>query len=1073
MVKWAQGERRPLPGAPRPPQRRPEVLLALLLLLQAAVFLPTATADPAPHPGPEEGSEEEGDGPLTGVPDNSPPIILEDPQDAYVIKNKPATLSCRAAHALKVTFKCNGGPPAPESQTETSFVDPMTGVRVVEVQMEVERSMVEGVEGFDDSGYGCHCVAWSSRGLTPSKTAKVATAYLRRYFQEPPYSQSVPLEQHVELRCLPPLGRPHPTVTWLKDSVPIDLEKQPSYKISSEGSLLILSARPEDSANYTCEAENVAAKRVSEPAILKVYVDGGWSSWSSWSACSNRCGRGMQRRTRTCSAPTPQNGGAACQGLAVQKTDCSHLCPAVDGAWASWSSWSTCGPDCRHHRQRSCSSPAPLHGGRYCPGDDFTSANCTGGMCRNGRGPSGRMYGDKSTTEEATAAAVQQDITLIVVLAVLVPLVLLLLVVVFRKFNRKDRQDGPMYEIAASDYPMPFYSDTTKKLKGLAPDLTQGVGMAPLPPTGLPLCYDHAYSDPASVSSGHKSNGGLVGSVYEEHYSAPASGRGASGSVTPASEHHYDVPHLRPSHDSPAPSEACHLLPPRALATPTVEGSGGGRGLDSPMSSLEKPPRSDSPASLSSDATSNSRPTSASCSEAARESQPPKEVTMGEGSSAWGTVTSAGGRLIVAEHGVVLTIPSGALPADARQQFYVTVDSCAGNTPALTDRQTLLSPVVCCGLVGGGSLLKPAVLSFEHCASLQHATWQLHIFSTQVSNTHTASSTSSGSSSSPPNSSSGGEEPWTRLITMGEERIDTPVFTQLDGAQVHMMTELMQKFVLVGESAGSNAAVKQVKVVTSAPPPTPAGTLTVTLHVMQDTSAALACVTQQEKRRGASLLDKPKMMLLQDCGANLCLTLDDLGPGWRIRPGHQYKEISFEKLWGAKNDPVSISFTLERTEGSSAPLACRMVAQQKGSSTHRQVIRINSDFPYAPVTASPAHLAPRTSTVTSSSGFSSLVELTPEPGVFRLPQRLRWELCRCLDPPNARGNDWRMLAARLNVDRYLNYFACKESPTEHILDLWEARHREPNAVTDLLNVLRVMGRPDAAHILESHAGAWI
>lgn len=57
--------------------------------------------------------------------------------------------------------------------------------------------------------------------------------------------------------------------------------------------------------------------------------------------------------------------------------------------------------------------------------------------------------------------------------------------------------------------------------------------------------------------------------------------------------------------------------------------------------------------------------------------------------------------------------------------------------------------------------------------------------------------------------------------------------------------------------------------------------------------------------------------------------------------------------------------------------------------------------------------------------------------------------------------------------RYLNYFACKESPTEHILDLWEARHREPNAVTDLLNVLRVMGRPDAAHILESHAGAWI
>lgn len=75
-----------------------------------------------------------------------------------------------------VTFKCNGGHPAPESQTETSFVDPMTGVRVVEVQMTVERSVVESVADFDESGYACHCVAWSSRGLTPSKTAKVATA---------------------------------------------------------------------------------------------------------------------------------------------------------------------------------------------------------------------------------------------------------------------------------------------------------------------------------------------------------------------------------------------------------------------------------------------------------------------------------------------------------------------------------------------------------------------------------------------------------------------------------------------------------------------------------------------------------------------------------------------------------------------------------------------------------------------------------------------------------------------------------------------------------------------------------
>ncbi|XP_069999606.1 netrin receptor UNC5C isoform X2 [Penaeus vannamei] len=1060
MVRWVLGVRCPLHGAPCPPRHLLSVLLPLLMLSLVPLAPPTA-ADPAPGQGSAENDAESG-GPLAEVPDNSPPIILDEPQDAYVIKNKPAILTCRAAHALKVNFKCTGAEPGPEAETVTSFVDPMTGVRVMEGQLQIERRLVE--ESFDDSDYGCYCVAWSSRGETKSKTARVATAYLRRYFEEPPYSQSVPLGKHVELRCLPPDGRPPPATTWLKNNVPISLEDNPSYKISSEGSLLILSARPENSANYTCVAENVAAKRVSETARLKVYVDGSWSTWSSWSSCSNRCGRGVQRRTRTCSAPAPMHGGAACIGTAVQKADCSHLCPAVDGSWASWSSWSTCGPDCRHHRQRVCSAPPPQHGGRYCAGEDIDSSNCTGGMCRNGRGSSVRMYGDKSATEEATAAAVQQDITLIVVLAVLVPLVLLLLVVVFRKFNRKDRQDGPMYEIAASDYPMPFYSDTAKKLKGLAPDLTQGVGMAPLPPTALPPCYDHAYSDPASVSSGHKSSVGVVGSMYEEHYSAPASGGGPSGSATPASEHHYDVPHLRPSHDSPAPSEACHLLPSRALATPTLDGSVGSRCLDSPMSSLEKPPRSDSPASLSSNATSSSRPTSAS--DGGRESQPPKELLSADG-AAWGVMTAAGGRLVVGEYGVVLTVPEGALPPEARQQMYIGVMPNA-HVPKLTDRQTLLSPVVSCGPTSV-NLLKPAVLSFEHCASLQHAAWQIHVFASPAPPpVGTASSASSASTSS-----FFGDESWTRLITIGEERIDTPVFTQLDGAQVHMMTESLRQFVLVGESAGSNAAVKQVKVVAAAPPPTPSGTLTVTIHVMQDTTAALAYVTSKERRRGASLLDKPKMLLLQDCGANLCLTLDDLAPGWRIRPGQHYQEISFEGIWGAKSETVSTTFTLERSEGTAAALACRVVAQQKGSSAHRQLIRINSDFPYAPVTASPAHMAPRTSTVTSSSGCSSLVTLTPEPGAFRLPQRLRWELCRCLDPPNARGNDWRMLAARLNVDRYLNYFACKSSPTEHILDLWEARHREPTALTDLLNVLRVMGRPDAAHILESHAGAWI
>lgn len=39
--------------------------------------------------------------------------------------------------------------------------------------------------------------------------------------------------------------------------------------------------------------------------------------------------------------------------------------------------------------------------------------------------------------------------------------------------------------------------------------------------------------------------------------------------------------------------------------------------------------------------------------------------------------------------------------------------------------------------------------------------------------------------------------------------------------------------------------------------------------------------------------------------------------------------------------------------------------------------------------------------------------------LLRLPHHVRKRLCQFLDPPNSRGNDWRMLAQQLQVDRYV------------------------------------------------------
>ena len=101
----------------------------------------------------------------------------------------------------------------------------------------------------------------------------------------------------------------------------------------------------------------------------------------------------------------------------------------------------------------------------------------------------------------------------------------------------------------------------------------------------------------------------------------------------------------------------------------------------------------------------------------------------------------------------------------------------------------------------------------------------------------------------------------------------------------------------------------------------------------------------------------------------------------------------------------------------------------------------------------------------SSSGCSSLGS-TPatEAAPFRIPLMVKQSLARLLDPASAA--DWRELAGRLGVTHFTAFFSSQPSPTEAILDLWEARNRESTAVAGLVNTLRGMGRHDAAQVLD-------
>ena len=57
-------------------------------------------------------------------------------------------------------------------------------------------------------------------------------------------------------------------------------------------------------------------------------MDGKWSSWTRWTPCSRTCGRGEQRRTRTCTNPPAAHGGLECSGERFQTNKCFlRRCP--------------------------------------------------------------------------------------------------------------------------------------------------------------------------------------------------------------------------------------------------------------------------------------------------------------------------------------------------------------------------------------------------------------------------------------------------------------------------------------------------------------------------------------------------------------------------------------------------------------------------------------------------------------------------------------------------------------------------------------------------------------------------
>lgn len=104
---------------------------------------------------------------------SSLPVFLVEPQNTYVIKNRPAVLQCKASHAFQISFKCSGGNKPPLTTLET-HVDPHTGVQLQEATTTITREVVD--EFFGRGPFKCDCHARSSRGVVKTQPATIQVA---------------------------------------------------------------------------------------------------------------------------------------------------------------------------------------------------------------------------------------------------------------------------------------------------------------------------------------------------------------------------------------------------------------------------------------------------------------------------------------------------------------------------------------------------------------------------------------------------------------------------------------------------------------------------------------------------------------------------------------------------------------------------------------------------------------------------------------------------------------------------------------------------------------------------------
>lgn len=117
-----------------------------------------------------------------------------------------------------------------------------------------------------------------------------------------------------------------------------------------------------------------------------------------------------------------------------------------------------------------------------------------------------------------------------------------------------------------------------------------------------------------------------------------------------------------------------------------------------------------------------------------------------------------------------------------------------------------------------------------------------------------------------------------KLVTLGQETINTQVYAQLDPNQCHVMTEHMQWYTLIGEAVPGGRPVKILRLAAFASNTPPSVEFSIRVYVVEDTHDALEVIYNINQSQKNFLFSISLGMVIQNMYQNFIFQEHKLSP---------------------------------------------------------------------------------------------------------------------------------------------------------------------------------------------------